>query len=224
MRTAPPPYAEAWEEQRRWAFGTALEGAWRETITSEPGSGGDVMKTRPTSQVTAADGPYRLSGQKHFGSGSGVTSFMVTTAVAEGEETLSWFYLELRGVPWDGSRGVTLSAPWDAPGMRAAQSHALRFEDFPARRTAWPDALPRTIRGHGGFVPCLFTAVTIGILDAAVHEAHALGGGETNSALTGAWRGRTPGRTTGWPCRRMKGWCARPKRKAASTPRWARPP
>lgn len=162
---APPAYAEAWEQQRRWAFQTALEGAWWGTITSEPGSGGDVMKTKATARKTGADGLYRLTGQKHFGSGSGVTSFMVTTAVPEGEKTPSWFYLDMRDVPWDGFRGVTLTAPWEGQGMRATQSHALLFQDFPARRTAWPDALPNIIKGLGGFVPCLFTAVTIGILD-----------------------------------------------------------
>src|SRR5687767_7413889 len=43
---APPPHDEAWQEQRRWAFQTALEGHWWGTIASEPGSGGDGSKTR----------------------------------------------------------------------------------------------------------------------------------------------------------------------------------
>ena len=36
------------------------------------------------------------------------------------------------GVPWDGSQGMKLTAPWDGHGMTATQSHGMAFEDFPA--------------------------------------------------------------------------------------------
>ena len=45
---------------------------------------------------------YRVSGDKHFGSGSGVTSFMITTAVPEGEDAPALFVLDVRDRPWDG--------------------------------------------------------------------------------------------------------------------------
>ena len=82
---APPPYTDAWEKQRRTVFETALEGCWWGTIISEPGSGGDPSKSRAVAKPRPSDGKYLISGQKHFGSGSGMTSFMITQAVPEGE-------------------------------------------------------------------------------------------------------------------------------------------
>lgn len=78
---ASPGRREAWEAQRRWVFGTVKDGAWWGTITSEPGSGGDLSRTRATAGPDGAPGRYRLTGDKHFGSGSGVTSYMITAAV-----------------------------------------------------------------------------------------------------------------------------------------------
>ena len=40
----------------------------------------------------------RFSGQKHFGSGSRITSFMVTTAVADEETEADWFFLDVSQV------------------------------------------------------------------------------------------------------------------------------
>ena len=112
-----------------------------------------------------------LSGLKHFGSGSGITSFMVTSAVPEGETEPDWFYLDMRGVPWDGSRGAKLIAAWDGHGMTATQSHSFMFEDFPVTRTAWPGTLQKIMK-LGGFVPCLFSAVIVGIVETAILTAH----------------------------------------------------
>ena len=49
----PQPFQQAWDEQRRYVFQTALEGAWWATITSEPGSGGDVANTKMLAQPGA---------------------------------------------------------------------------------------------------------------------------------------------------------------------------
>jgi alkylation response protein AidB-like acyl-CoA dehydrogenase len=175
---APPPYTQAWEEQRQYVFQSALDGHWWGTITSEPASGGDVLKTRALARCAATEGEYRLSGQKHFGSGSGITSFMVTTAVPEGESEPDWFFLDMRGVPWDGSAGVKLVAEWDGHGMTATQSHGMQFDDFPATRVAHPGVLRRAmVTGEDGvnvgFIPCIFTAVIVGIVEVAVETARA---------------------------------------------------
>jgi alkylation response protein AidB-like acyl-CoA dehydrogenase len=124
--TAPSPFEEAWTAQRRRIFETARDGAWWGTITSEPGSGGDLARTKATAR-RRADGTYLLSGHKQFGSGSGITSYMITTALAEGETTPDLFVLDMRGIPSDGSAGVALTAPWDGHGMRATQSHGMAF-------------------------------------------------------------------------------------------------
>jgi alkylation response protein AidB-like acyl-CoA dehydrogenase len=175
----PSEHQSRWDAQVKWVAETVLGGAWWGTITSEPGSGGDVLKTRtvahpePASPTDHSGARYRISGEKHFGSGSGVMSFMLTSALPAGEAEPDWFFLDVRDTPWDGSTGMTLTAPWDGHGMAATQSHGMRFRDFPATRFAWPGGLATTQANAGPFVGMLFTAVIAGIVDAAVDTARA---------------------------------------------------
>jgi alkylation response protein AidB-like acyl-CoA dehydrogenase len=168
--TAPPPFGEAWTTQQQTIFATAREGAWWGTITSEPGSGGDLARTKAIAR-RRADGTYLVTGQKQFGSGSGMTSYMITTALPEGETTPDLFFLELRGIRWDGSAGVLLTAPWDGHGMRSTQSHAMAFTDFPATRSAWHGSVLDRMGATGGFIQCAFTSVIVGITEVAVELA-----------------------------------------------------
>jgi alkylation response protein AidB-like acyl-CoA dehydrogenase len=157
-----------WAEQATWAAQTALDGTWWGTITSEPGSGGDVLKTR-TPAKRDGKGGYTITGQKHFGSGSGISSYMFTSAVPEGETASDIFFLDVREVPWDGSTGMKLVAEWDGHGMIATQSHAFDFSDFPATRMA-----PKDTPGFGSalsFAFALFTAVVTGVVESAVEAA-----------------------------------------------------
>ncbi|MDH3294463.1 MAG: hypothetical protein OER95_09110, partial [Acidimicrobiia bacterium] len=87
-----PGSAAAWTAQRAAVFATAMAGHQWGTITSEPGSGGDIARTRSVAvavddsdagattgagATTELEGAvYRISGDKHFGSGSGISSFM----------------------------------------------------------------------------------------------------------------------------------------------------
>ena len=96
---------------------------------------------------------------------------MMTTALPEGESAPDVFVLDMRQVAWDGTAGVTLTAPWEGHGMAATQSHALRFEDFPATRIAWPGQLSRLQEAAGGHNQCLFTAVIVGIVETALEAA-----------------------------------------------------
>jgi alkylation response protein AidB-like acyl-CoA dehydrogenase len=166
----PPEYRAAWEDQSRFVAQTALDGAWWGTITSEPGSGGDVGKTKAEAKK-GPDGRHLISGQKHFGSGSGISSYMITTAVPEGEDTADWFFMELRGVPWDGTAGIKLISEWDGHGMIATQSHAFEFSGVPGTRMAWPGNLRVVSVAAGAFVSALFTAVIVGVVDNAVETA-----------------------------------------------------
>ena len=167
--SVPPTFDTSWAEQSERLTTAALEGSWFGTITSEPGSGGDIANTRATASPT--EGGYGLSGQKHFGSGSGITSFMLTAAIPDGETEPDWFVLDVRDVPWDGSRGVTLTAPWDGHGMTATQSHGMLFEGFPATRAAWPGNLRALADAAGPFVGAAFTAVILGIVETAMAAA-----------------------------------------------------
>ncbi len=170
----PAPYKNAWEEQQRQAFETASEGAWWGTITSEPGSGGDIARSKAHAEPDTVAGSYRLTGQKHFGSGSGITSFMLTVAVPAGEARPDLFYLDMREVPWDGSTGLKLVAPWDGHGMIATQSHAMQFENFPARRWAWPGRMQDIINATCGVPAACFSAVIVGIVETAMASAREL--------------------------------------------------
>ncbi len=170
--TAPPASSDqSWSAQRKEVFESVVGGNWWGTITSEPGSAGDIRKTRTKAKRAASSRGYLLSGAKHFGSGSGITSYMVTTAQVEGEAEPDWFFLDLRSVPWDGSRGVTLLAEWDGHGMTATQSHAMAFNDFPATRFALEGKLLEVSRRAGPFIMCLFTSVIAGIVEVAIQTA-----------------------------------------------------
>ncbi len=161
--------APGWEAQCDAVFASAVGGAWWGTITSEPGSGGDISHTRATAR-REGDG-YRVSGQKHFGSGSGITSFMVTTAVPDGEDDADWFFFDVRGVEWGTTPGIELVAPWDGRGMAATQSHAFTFSDFPATRIACGGHLGEVASTAGPYIGALFAAVVVGVVDTAVDLA-----------------------------------------------------
>lgn len=173
---SPDPAQPDWEEQRRAVFASAVDGEQWGTITSEPGSGGDIARTRAVARVADGDRflpgrTYEVTGDKHFGSGSGVTDRMMTTAVAEGESEPTIFVLDVRGRPWDGSAGLTLIAEWDGMGMAATQSHAMRLEGAPSVRLAWDGPLDPVARAASPIISSLFTAVVLGVLDEAVAMA-----------------------------------------------------
>jgi alkylation response protein AidB-like acyl-CoA dehydrogenase len=159
----------AWQAQCDEIFGGVKAGAQWGTITSEPGSGGDIGKTA-AGATPNAHGNYRLSGKKHFGSGSGVLTYMLTTAVPAGESAPDMFYLDYKGHPWDGSTGVQLVAEWEAHGMAATQSHSLEFTAFPARRIAWSGPFDPNKLSHV-IGPCTFMAVITGIVEVAHRTA-----------------------------------------------------
>ena len=172
----PDPSQPAWEEQRQAVFASARSGEQWATITSEPGSGGDIAKTKAT--AAPADGvgwmtgkSYAVTGDKHFGSGSGIADRMITTAIPEGEDQPTIFAMDVRGRPWDGTAGWTLTAEWDGVGMAATQSHAMRLDRMPAVRLARQGPLSDVTAGAGPFVATVFVAVIIGVLDEVVAVA-----------------------------------------------------
>ena len=174
---ASPDAAQAdWEEQRRAVFASAARGDQWGTITSEPGSGGDIARTRSVARPQASDGflpglTYGVTGDKHFGSGSGVTDRMITTADPEGESDPTIFVLDVRDRPWDGSAGLKLVAEWDGMGMAATQSHAMRLDNVPSVRLAWNGPFASITRAAGPIVASLFTAVILGVVDEAIAVA-----------------------------------------------------
>ena len=172
----PDPSQSAWEEQRRAVFASALAGEQWGTITSEPGSGGDMARTRSIASPLDVEPflpgrSYGVTGDKHFGSGLGINDRMITTAIPEGESEPTIFVLDVRDVPWDGSAGLRLVSEWDGLGMAATQSHAMRLEGARAVRLAWDGPLAPLARRAGPFFSAQFTAVILGVLDEAIAVA-----------------------------------------------------
>jgi alkylation response protein AidB-like acyl-CoA dehydrogenase len=175
-----------WEHQRKAVFASAVDGVQWGTITSEPGSGGDISKTKTV--ATPAEGEpflpgalYTLRGDKHFGSGSGVTQRMMTTAIPDGEDEPTVFVLDFDGRPWDGTGGLELMAEWDGAGMAATQSHAMRLRDAPAVRFGFDGPLGRVAAAAAPFNAVLFTSVVLGVLDEAVAVARERIAGRSDS-------------------------------------------
>ena len=172
----PDPAQPAWEAQRRAVFASAAAGEQWGTITSEPGSGGDIARTRATA-TPIDDEPfitgrsYAVSGDKHFGSGSGIAERMITTAIPEGEDAPTIFAIDVAGRPWDGTAGLQLISEWDGIGMAATQSHAMRLDRAPGVRLARQGPLSEITGGAGAFIATTFTAVIVGVLDEAVAVA-----------------------------------------------------
>jgi alkylation response protein AidB-like acyl-CoA dehydrogenase len=174
---SPDPSDPVWQAQRFAVFASAAEGRQWGTITSEPGSGGDIAKTKA---VAVADpdldpflegAPHRVTGAKHFGSGSGIADRMMTTAVAEGEDKPTIFVLDSSAGP--GTAHFEMVGEWDGMGMRATQSHALHLRDAPAVRLATSRPLEEITAGAMPPVESWFVAVVLGVLDEAVATARA---------------------------------------------------
>lgn len=169
---APPPYEDAWRVQREEVFQSVKDGAMWGTITSESGSGGDIFKTSSVAHKTSEQGKYQLTGQKQFGSGSGILSNMITTAIPDGEEVADWFFMNMEDVGQNNLKGLKITAPWDGQGMRATQSHAISFESYPATRFAIHGHPLDLLTGGGrGTGQCFFASVIVGIVETALESA-----------------------------------------------------
>lgn len=177
---SPDPDRPDWERQREMVFATAVDGAQWGTVTSEPGSGGDISRTRTRAvraddDVVEAPVPgrrYVLTGDKHFGSGTGVCHYMLTTALPEDEGEPAGFLLDTRPLVEDQPlEGHEIAAEWDGVGMAATQSHAVRLEGCAAVRIEWGGSLDELALAAAPVNLCLFTGVVLGVVDEAVAYA-----------------------------------------------------
>ncbi len=155
--------------QAREVFDGTLAGHWWGTMMSEPGSGGDVAKTKTAARKVPPGDRFQLTGEKHFGSGSGQTSYMVTTARYNNQVDL--FVIDMRDKPWDGTEGLSLLREWDGHGMAGTQSHAFSLQNCPARLADSGSPFERSISKTSRISGVLFSAVIVGILDEAFEFA-----------------------------------------------------
>lgn len=96
---------------------------------------------------------------------------MITTARVEGEDAPATFFIDMRDRPWDGTAGIELGAAWDGIGMRATQSHALRFDGVQATRMAARIDAATVFMTTSASTLTLFLAVILGVVETAVAEA-----------------------------------------------------
>lgn len=169
---APEPFTEIWAQQRAEVFQSALDGHFWGTIASEPGSGGDIFRTKTVATpIDGSDSRFALVGAKHFGSGSQLVSYMITTAKPEGSDMPMGLYLDLRDQPWDGTAGMTITREWDGMGMKATQSHATMLDGVEAIAWAWPGAVAETSTTAAALILTMFCGVFTSVVDAAMEEA-----------------------------------------------------
>jgi hypothetical protein len=91
---------------------------------------------------------------------------MITNGREAGADGPTMLFLDVRGVPWDGSAGMKLAAEWDGHGMPATQSHSFDFDNFPVIPCLLPRAFPQS-----GYIATLFAAVVLGIVETAMATA-----------------------------------------------------
>ena len=156
-----------WEKQRAWAFSNATKDFWG-TVSSEPGTGGDLSKTtcvanRSTNNLEM---DYELFGAKHFGSGFGISKFMVTTAIPNRENSPDLFVVSPIG-----SNRCKVTSEWNAIGMKATQSHGVEFIGEPAKRVVYRGGMRKLVTATGGFFACCYSAAIVGIVDIALETA-----------------------------------------------------
>ncbi len=169
--SAPSPHTAGWEAQRAAVFESAMGGHFWGTITSEPGSGGDIMTTKATADPIGDGATFALHGEKHFGSGSQIVSYMVTMARPDGAEMPMAFYIDLRDQSWDGTKGIAITRPWDGMGMKATQSHAVLLDGAVGVPWAWQQALGLGVPVSGALGLSMFCAVIGAVCDSAMAEA-----------------------------------------------------
>ena len=176
-------------------------------------------RRRPTARRPDAGRAYRLTGDKHFGSGSGVADRHDHDRGPRGEDEPTIFVLDVRDRPWDGSAGLQLLAEWDGMGMAATQSHAMRLEGCPAMRLRVGRARSRrSRRPRAPMVATFFTAVILGVLDEAVAPRSASSSRRpTRCGRTSRSSGRGPSWTTGSRSRPTRARCG--PSSPATTPR-----
>ena len=141
------------------------------------GSGADAAFDTGTRADVLPGDRFALHGEKHFGSGSQLVSFMVTTARIEGVELPAVFAMDLRDQPWDGTSGLRITREWDGMGMKATQSHAVLLDGVEGTPMVWPDALIECGPAVSSLALSLFSAVVSAICDAAMAEAERRLGG-----------------------------------------------
>jgi alkylation response protein AidB-like acyl-CoA dehydrogenase len=150
-----------WREQRDH-FLTLLaaeDTAWGVLLAER----GNKIRATATRRV---DGTWSINGEKLAGSGWDYTSFMLTSAVPDGEDQPEAFVLDLRDR--DSLSGAEISRAWDGHGMTASGSHSIRLTGMGAERIAWPGRDAFITGAMSTPMPAARLAPFVGIVRAAM--------------------------------------------------------
>jgi alkylation response protein AidB-like acyl-CoA dehydrogenase len=149
---APDAVRAAFDDQVARVAGDYGNGALYAACNSEKGAGGSLAATRTTARREGQS--WRLTGEKILASfGQHATTFFSTAKLPEGG--VEFFLVDTR------APGVTVRADWDGFGMRATESHSVRYEDARASE----------MLGYPGFLDhtqplswwwCIFSAIPLG--------------------------------------------------------------
>ena len=184
----------------------------------------DARRRRPSGPCPAPR--YRVTGDKHFGSGSGVTSTSWSrprSRTASDAPTI--FVLDVRDRPWDGIGGHAADSPsgtaWAWPRPRATPCASTACPPCAWRGTARSRS-SRRAAGAARRQRCSPRSSSACSTRRSPPPAAARGRRPTSCAPTSRSSGPAPSWTTGWPCRRTRARCGpsrRATRPARCTPR-----
>lgn len=159
-QVAPDAHASAWRAQlERLArdYGRALVYA---ACNSEKGAGASLDATQTVAR-RAADGIFRITGEKILASSGRYAATFFSTAKVKPEDMPGAGVVELFFMDVDSSPGVTVLDDWDGFGMRSTESHSVRYADAPARElVGFPNFIKLAQPLEYWF--CLFAAIPLG--------------------------------------------------------------
>jgi len=156
---APPAHRAAWSAQTEQVALEYRQGLIYAACNSEKGAGGALEATQ-TVATRGEDGRLRLTGEKILASSGRYASTFFSTAKVSQEDlpgagVVEFFFVQL------GSPGVEILQDWDGFGMRATESHTVRYAQAPVRDVmGFPDFLKTAQPLQYWF--CLFAAIPLG--------------------------------------------------------------
>lgn len=156
---APAPHRSQFVEQTARVAADYRNGLVYAACNSEKGAGGSLAATQ-TRAVRHSDGTFALSGEKILASSGRNAATFFSSAKVSAEElpgagVVEFFLVDVA------SEGVEVLNDWDGFGMRATESHTVRYSNARAREmVGFPDFVNRVQPLECWY--CLFAAIPLG--------------------------------------------------------------
>jgi alkylation response protein AidB-like acyl-CoA dehydrogenase len=156
---APEEHRAGWAAQIDRVAADYKQGRIYAAANSEKGAGGALAATK-TAAERDASGAFRLTGEKILGSFGSYGDLFFSTARVQPEQLpgagiVEFFLVETR------APGVEILSDWDGFGMRATESHTVRYHAAPARDLMGFPNFIETVQPLTWWF-CLFAAIPLG--------------------------------------------------------------